>query len=56
MRGVGVRVPIVAVTADGPEKEEECREAGMDYFVSKPVRFAGLAALLERLKAKQTES
>lgn len=53
MREMGVRVPIVAVTANGPEKEDECREAGMDYFMSKPVRFAGLAALLDRLQASK---
>jgi CheY-like chemotaxis protein len=52
LRERGVKVPIVAVTANGPEKEAECLAAGMDYFVSKPVRFAGLAGLLEKLKLK----
>ena len=52
LRETGVKVPIVAVTANGPEKEAECLEAGMDYFVCKPVRFAALAGLLEKLKLK----
>ena len=52
LRAMGVTVPIVAVTANGPDREMECKNAGMDYFISKPVRFAGLQKLIERLLLK----
>lgn len=49
IRDMSLAVPIVAVTANGPEKERECIEAGMDLFVSKPVRIERLALLLRQL-------
>ncbi len=39
-------IPIIAVTAASPDEVTECREAGMDDFVSKPI---GAAALLQRI-------
>ena len=39
-------IPIIAVTAASPDEVSECREAGMDDFVSKPI---GAAALLQRI-------
>lgn len=39
-------IPIIAVTAASPDEVSECREAGMDDFVSKPI---SAAALLERI-------
>jgi CheY-like chemotaxis protein len=49
IRDMSLAVPIVAVTANGPEKERECIEAGMDIFVSKPVRIEHLALVLHQL-------
>ncbi|MDP3634211.1 PAS domain-containing hybrid sensor histidine kinase/response regulator [Phenylobacterium sp.] len=39
-------IPIIAVTAASPDEVSECREAGMDDFVSKPI---SAAALLQRI-------
>jgi len=44
------RVPIVAVSAhDSPESRIEALEAGCDEYVTKPIDFDSLNALLERL-------
>ncbi|WP_414643535.1 ATP-binding protein [Brevundimonas sp.] len=44
--------PVVAVTADtAPEDVEACLEAGMTYFVSKPVTPAALLTALEQVLA-----
>ncbi|HEB53143.1 MAG TPA: response regulator [bacterium] len=46
------RTPILAVTADGsPASEARCQDVGMDGFVSKPLRRAQLAELLEHWSA-----
>ncbi|WP_372966660.1 response regulator, partial [Marinobacter sp.] len=43
------RVPVVALTASAMEKDEEqCRAAGMDAFVPKPVNLEMLRAVLEQ--------
>lgn len=49
IRGMRITVPIVAVTANGPEQAAGCKAAGMNYFISKPVRMSVLASLLEQL-------
>jgi signal transduction histidine kinase/DNA-binding response OmpR family regulator len=48
-RGNGRRTPVIAMTAAAmPGDRERCIEAGMDDYISKPVRPAELAAALER--------
>ncbi len=43
------KLPVVALTASAyPEERARCFEAGMDDFVSKPVRLAGLGTALRR--------
>lgn len=47
--GTGVRVPIVAMTARAMAGDRErCMEPGMDDYVTKPVRFEDLDAVLDR--------
>ena len=45
----GRHIPIVALTANALKSEaERCREAGMDDYLSKPVRLVDLQATLEK--------
>lgn len=48
MEGSGRHTPIVALTAGGADEAERCLAAGMDDFLSKPLRPQALAAVLER--------
>jgi CheY-like chemotaxis protein/HPt (histidine-containing phosphotransfer) domain-containing protein len=53
--GAAGAVPVVALTASALAGDEErCREAGMDDFLSKPVRRDALAATLQRWAAGQS--
>ncbi len=47
-RGSGQRIPIVAVTAQASESDRQrCFEAGMDAYVTKPVRVPELMSMIE---------
>jgi CheY-like chemotaxis protein len=43
----GTRIPIVAVTASGLGRREECLAAGMDGILPKPFRVSGLVAAIK---------
>lgn len=50
-------IPIVALTADArPEVREMCLEAGMDEFLTKPVRLSDLRTILERFLSTEAKS
>ncbi|KAI0640325.1 hypothetical protein C8Q77DRAFT_1085995 [Trametes polyzona] len=45
------RLPIIALTANvTQESESECKAAGMDHFLPKPLKMADLEATLKRLR------
>jgi CheY-like chemotaxis protein len=52
--GTGGHLPIVALTAHAMKGDlERCLDAGMDAYVSKPIRAAELYELLDRLVSAQ---
>jgi len=49
LAGIDARVPIIALTAYARDEDRaRCLEAGMDAYVSKPIRVADLQAAFER--------
>ncbi len=49
-RGSGQRIPIIAITAQASESDRQrCFEAGMDAYVTKPVRVPELMSMIESL-------
>jgi CheY-like chemotaxis protein len=56
MRGIGCNTPIVAVGFFFSETEiQQCRDAGMEYYLSKPVRRPALRQILNDLTAVPDE-
>jgi two-component system sensor histidine kinase/response regulator len=56
-KSTGKHVPIIAMTAHALKGDEErCIEAGMDGYVSKPIRTSELYAALERTVKKEAGS
>ena len=54
--GAGVHRPIIAMTANAMQGDRErCLDAGMDDYVSKPIRKADLTETLERHLPKHTK-
>lgn len=53
--GTGRRIPIIALTANAfPGDRERCLDAGMDGYLSKPVRSDDLLALLRHYLRSST--
>jgi uncharacterized protein (TIGR02266 family) len=44
-------VPVIAVSAGGPEARANALAAGADFFLDKPMRLADIVATMRRLKA-----
>jgi two-component system sensor histidine kinase/response regulator len=56
-RPTGRHIPIVAMTAHALKSDEErCLSAGMDAYVSKPIRINELFAKIERMLRKSNEA
>ena len=52
----GRHMPVIALTANVMNEErEQCRLAGMDDFLAKPVRYDDLAAAIERWRPAAPE-
>jgi len=48
----GIRTPIVALTASvEDETREACEAAGMDAFITKPIRVDEISSILKRFRA-----
>jgi two-component system sensor histidine kinase/response regulator len=51
-RGTGIHLPIIAMTAHAMQGDRErCIAAGMDSYISKPLKIKELIALLEKFSA-----
>ena len=55
IEGTARHTPIIAMTAAAMEGDREtCLAAGMDDYITKPVRLEAVAAVLERWVARPT--
>ncbi|HLJ17258.1 MAG TPA: response regulator, partial [Bryobacteraceae bacterium] len=53
--GTDRRIPIIAMTAHALTGDRErCLAAGMDSYISKPIRALDLLALIEKIRALDT--
>jgi len=49
-RGTGTHVPIIAMTANAMQDDaEQCLAAGMDAYISKPIRLGDLSKVIDKL-------
>ena len=56
LEGAAGRIPIIAMTAAAMEGDRErCMAAGMDDFITKPVRLEAVSAVLERWVANSRD-
>ncbi|MBS0309645.1 MAG: response regulator, partial [Proteobacteria bacterium] len=52
MEGAAARIPIVALTAAGTDSDvQTCMDAGMNHFLTKPIRMDRLRSVLDELSA-----
>jgi signal transduction histidine kinase/CheY-like chemotaxis protein len=53
----GMRVPIVALTADAMSQHSEmCKQAGMDAYLSKPIEIDRLRAVLQQILTREPQA